>query len=332
MKRIVLPFLLCIAVTTSISSRTQKFNALSDTSFLSKSAQTRHFLCTLGFQEVRFTSHDGVELAGLFFQQDNAIGTIISVPGFFPGVKEGMSTLFNLIPDNYNLLLIEHRGHGQSKGRFFSSLHSYGLVEYNDVIGACKFVSDQTNKPIVIHGICSGAFHAVHALNYMTKHHINYKVQGLVFDSGWASVLDSSLVPLIHCGTQSPLRDCLLIAYRNKNRTTIRKTYAFRCLNYALGCVMKSLRLLYLPALKKNEPHTSIFGRMRDLSVPVLFIHSHDDAYVSIKSTQELAEQTRIAHTWWIEKPSSHTVHHLKHAQEYEQQLTLFLEQCRLTS
>ena len=60
-------------------------------------------------------------------------------------------------------------------------------------------------------------------------------------------------------------------------------------------------------------------------TIPVFFIHSYDDYTAPIESAKKIALKTPFATSWWIEKPSHHTCHHLKYKTEYREHLLNFL-------
>src|SRR3989339_2007091 len=142
-----------------------------NTAFLRNSAAVEKVLKEQGFQEVYFTTKDNLKLCAIMLDQSNIQPietTIISCPGFVPGQKEGMSTLYAMFKEHpYNFLFLDLRGHGKSEGELltYSGIKHYGEFEYLDIVATVQFVVKYNqehgiNENIIIHGLCSGAFHA----------------------------------------------------------------------------------------------------------------------------------------------------------------------------
>src|SRR5207253_6165044 len=106
--------------------------------------------------------------------------------------QEDIATFYALLPEDCNILFFDARGHGNSDGSLLWKLWQYGIHEYKDILGAISCINDMNSLPIIIIGICSGAFNAAHALVSLEKNnqcHTSH-VKGLVFDSGWGSVTE----------------------------------------------------------------------------------------------------------------------------------------------
>lgn len=278
-----------------------------------------------GFEKITFPSTDGLMLSGLLLTRPNAKATIVFCAGFFPGRKEGQSPIIRMLPPEYNILLFDARGHAQSEGTFWTNLGQYGTHEHKDILGALNLVRDTVGGPIVLFGICSGAFHATHALIKLSqeKKLADYNVQGLVFDSGFVSCLEVTKVGEYHL--REKILPGMLSWYANKK--TIRNTYFYKLSAFSLTLLGQALlKLFVLPGVRKYEPDTNLADKMHTLDCPVLFIHSKDDNYAPFEQTKALADSVKHKTCWWIEH-SSHALHALKHKHEYRKQLLSFLKE-----
>lgn len=276
-----------------------------------------------GFKPVTFKASDGVKLSGLFLKQPNAVGTLIFCAGFFPGRKEGQAPIFRMLPPRYNILFFDARGHAKSEGPFFSTLSQYGKHEYKDVLGAISFVNKNIGGKIVVYGVCAGAFHAAHALIKLSQENKldELGISGLVFDSGYASFLQTTQAGKYHL--REKLLPGMLHWYADKKK--IKDTYFYKLSAFCLtnlGLTLK--KFLVTPGLKKLEPETNLLDKMHAIGCPVFFIHSHDDNYAPFENAQQLAETVQNKTCWWIEH-SSHALHALKHKHEYRKRLLSFL-------
>jgi hypothetical protein len=109
-------------------------------------------------REVNFFNDDQQKLSGLFFERKNAPVNIIYVTGFFypnAPTKEWAAPLSQIFP-NFNILLFDWRGQGESEGENGMFKKDFGANAYPDIQAAINFVRKQNNKFIVLHGFCFG--------------------------------------------------------------------------------------------------------------------------------------------------------------------------------
>jgi len=301
-----------------------------DTAFLKRPEAVRKRLRAEGFKQLFFQSTDKLKLDALFLQRPNATCNVILCAGWLPGRKEGMASFYTLLPPTCNILMFDARGHGRSEGPLLRNLWSYGVDEYNDVIGALDFVRSKNALPTVIVGLCAGAFNAAHALIVLHRQgRLDcYDVRGLVFDSGWASVdaVSRTALPTAACEFVRS-RLCRLTGQKN-DRTGADDSAVVRT---ALAGVQSLYRLghgmVYAPFEQKNERKTNLFDKIGELPLPLLFIHASDDQYVAIEDTRRLCAAAQRPKEWWIETPSKHACHHLKYTDAYRMQLCGFMHQ-----
>lgn len=271
-----------------------------------------------GFKKVFFTTADNLRLYGLFLDQSaskNINGTIIYCAGFYPGTKEGMSSFYTLLKDQpYNFLIFDARGHQKSQGSLFSyqSLKNYGTCEFQDIVASIQFLNSynqehQISPTIIIHGICSGAFHTIKALQYLNKTNINQTntIKGIIFDSGWLRVSDI-VEPTI----------CAEITKRLKNSWF---SWLIRPLCYF------SLQLYRLTLKHHHFKIPDITNDIAQISCPILFVHSINDPYVPIKPIQTLVQNCCYPNSWWIHH-NSHANFHMKEPEAYKRKIMDFLE------
>lgn len=283
-----------------------------------------------GFQEGFFTTSDKLNINYLYLPRSQAEYTMIFCCGWLPGRKEGLASFYALMPQNCNMLFFDARGHGKSDGPLLSNFWEYGKKEYKDVIAAIRFAHEQSSKPIILFGICAGAFHAAHALITLEKNKklADLTVAGLIFDSGWGSVSTSS-----HSAPRARIRESIASAAahiygskqskKHENNVVIRTISQLAANTYSVAHALLVRPLLYL-----NEKRTNLFDKIHQMRTPVFFIHAHDDEYTTIKDVKTLARLVERKKCWWITEPSSHASHHLKHKDEYRAQLCTFIGSC----
>lgn len=280
-----------------------------------------------GFTSVTLTAPDGISLDALFLERPHARCNMVLCAGWLPGRKEGMASFLPLIPPDCNVLIFDARAHGKSGGSFVTSLYSYGMHEYKDIIGALNFIKIKNNTPTFIVGTCAGAFNAAHALIHLKKSNNleGYNIAGLVFDSGWADVTSTS-----HSVIQAQINESLalktstLIKCDKKNA---RNSLVFKIASASSGLLWRIVHTAVIwPAYYLQESSSSLYGKMKDLTVPVFFIHSTDDEYTPALNLEKLIAETPFKRCWWITTPSKHACHNLKYKKEYQTHLHTFID------
>ncbi len=315
--------LIFVSVFFSANSQDWQNSPYFNTKFLSQYDAVAHRLITHdGFQDGFFTTEDGVSINYLWLVRPNASYTMILCSGFWPGRKEGLATFYAMLSDNCNILLFDARGHAQSTGRFWSQMWRYGCNEYKDIIGAVAWAYNQRSVPIVIYGVCSGAFNAAHAVLQMQKRNeINrYNVRGLVFDSGWSSVAE-----VAHTALPSESERVL----NKKIKTGSDMVNSLLCkmvLAVIRGGVTVGHYCFVRPISWGYKNQTDLIEKIDGISIPIMYIHAKDDTYAPIKAVKQLADKTPRKTCWWITQPSKHACHYLKFKELYRSRLLDFVQ------
>jgi pimeloyl-ACP methyl ester carboxylesterase len=294
------------------------------TAFLKDRLAVRESLKKTGFQEIIFKTSDNISLSGLFLLRPHATCNVIVCAGWLPGTKEGMATFYALLPEYCNILFFDARGHGQSKGPFLWNLWRYGIDEYKDILGAISYINRINELPIVITGICSGAFNAAHALIDLEKNNIQVQsnVKGLIFDSGWGSVTEITRTAPF-AGLEKRLVALLKYMYHTKH--DLKQSIFYKLCSYCTQNFCKiSYHLCAKPLVNRYEKITNLFDKIHRITVPIFFIHSYDDTYAAKNDVLHLAQHTLHKKCWWLEQ-SYHAKHHLLHKDLYKQKLSDFI-------
>jgi pimeloyl-ACP methyl ester carboxylesterase len=280
--------------------------------------KTQKELFKLGFKKVFFMTSDKVELCGLFLdksKKETVKGTIIYCGGFYPGLKEDMSSFYSLLIDKpYNILLFDARGHSESKGDVFSytGIKNYTVNEYLDIIGAVEFINrynteNNIRRDIILHGNCAGAFNAIKAVDNIIKNNDFEKscIKGIIFDSGWFC-LDEIAKPTIYAHFERHLKDGWFWWAAKPISYITYQIYNFLFLNH-----------------HKTLPN--IYESIKNIKCPIFFVHCTDDNYVPIKPVQETAPKCNCTYYWWINH-NSHGSYHIHNYDCYQEKLLEFLE------
>lgn len=289
-----------------------------DTTFLRNSPAVEKVLKAEGFFEVDFTTKDNLNINAIMLDQSNNVdvaATIISCPGFVPGRKEGMTTLYAMLKEKpYNFIFIDSRGHGKSDGELltFKGIKHYGESQYLDVVATIKFIIDYNKKQnissnIIIHGLCSGAFHTIKAVGYLKESDPEtYNcIKGIVFDSGWPVIGDIA-------------------------ETVVAAESASRCETYNVPYLQPYLEYVMLKVYRYffKEQHSTqkpITDAISNIDQPILFIHAENDLFVPVHHVYPLVARAKKPTSWFI-KESSHVNNHLQYKDEYTYQMKQFIQ------
>lgn len=274
--------------------------------------KTKVLLVQEGFCPVSFYTPDGIKLHGLFLQRPHSLGTVICIEGYHDGSRFDVAALTPIIPESYNILFFNQRGYTPSKGKSWKNLWFYGMHQHQDVIGAINFVNTLTHKPIILWGTCAGAFNAAHALIHLQQQNHTYSIKGLIFDSGWGSVPHTA-----QAFSKNIARKMVQAPQVSKPDTLVEKML------YGLILVSKKLLLIDY-CWHVYHPQTTLHGKMKQLKLPILFIHAQNDHIASLNQVQQLLDETPHAFSWFVPE-STHSMIHIKQKGQYRQVLTSFL-------
>jgi len=281
-----------------------------------------------------------VQLGGLLHQRNDAECNVIYFGGWSPGRKEGGAPFWPMLRERKcNFLLLDARGHGDSKGSFMWSFLTYGS-EYKDLIGAITYMNTVSNgKPIFLLGVCAGAFHAIHAVNNwqinnrpqqkQTKNqvHTDHNVKGIIFDSGWPSfMIASRTVSLaqVNCVLLSII--LWLMRVPKNERKKIKISPLYRICSKVLGVVITTLHTIIIhPIYFFREKKTNLFDKIAKVTVPILVVHAKNDEHVPYKSVQQLFKNF-VSKTEFIVEDCKHSCVNLKYFERYKKALDTFID------
>jgi uncharacterized protein len=115
----------------------------------------------LAFQDVTFTTSDGLELGGWLVPQERARANVIFCHGHGRNRGHVMGLLPTLHDLGCNVLAFDFRGHGESPGH----TETFGPLEVEDLRAAESFLTSRfPGKPLFLVGISYGAAVALQAL------------------------------------------------------------------------------------------------------------------------------------------------------------------------
>ncbi len=247
-----------------------------------------------GAEQVSFETVDGITLQGIFFPVEQAQGSLLLCHGY-KSCKEFQYRFLAMFP-SYNILMFDFRAHGQSDGW----ITSIGCHEYKDVSAAATFLRQKTisttgsTKPLFILGVSMGG----------------------------AATLKA-------CALDPTLCDAMVID----------STYAHLTKMFLRGFSLR-VGLPYYPffpvikALFHYYADCSLFSAnnimyAQNITAPVFFIHSCDDAFIKPKDTVKMyaAATNSVCAKIWIAPSCEHGYLHVRQPDRYAEKINNFFKQ-----
>ena len=213
-------------------------------------------------EEIDLITRDGIRLHSWLFRSPTARASVIALHGH-GGNKHTCLPLAWLLFPAYNVLLLDHRGHGQSEGR----RTTIGYEERLDVHAAVDLLEARGLGPVGIFGMSMGGATALLASAE------DPRIVAVVADSPYARLrwaVQQSAVLRGYPGFVAPA-----LAY--------------------LGCWMTSLHLRY--RMRAFDP-IEVVGRIAPR--PLLLMHGVDDDIIPVTSAYALFERAGEPKELWL--------------------------------
>lgn len=134
------------------------------------------------YESVYIKSHDGLTLAGKYYEVQPGAPVIIMFHGYRSMAYRDCSGVFKLALElGYNMLIPDMRAHGESQGKIIT----LGIRERNDCLDWVNYVSKRLgdDRPILLAGCSMGA-----ASIMMGSELFPSQVKGLICDCGYSTI------------------------------------------------------------------------------------------------------------------------------------------------
>lgn len=235
----------------------------------------------LDVSEVNIKSYDQLKLYGkLLIQKNKTDKWMILVHGYGNTHLDCNVQANKFIEENYNLLLIDLRAHGNSEGKYIGM----GWPERKDILLWCNYLLKEfENVKIGIYGFSMGASIIMMA----SGESLPKNVKCLVVDSGYTSVYDQLL-------------------YQCKQMYNCSSKILLNIFN-----VVVKLRT------KSSLKEASSIKQLKNNKTPILFIQSDNDTFVPHSMLNELYENTIADKEKLIIKDGGHVCSHLLNPKKY---------------
>jgi alpha-beta hydrolase superfamily lysophospholipase len=241
------------------------------------------------FEDVRFRTADGLELAGWLIPHPHPRGNVIFCHGHGRnrGHVAGLLQTFHGL--GLNVLAFDFRGHGDSPGH----TSTFGQREAQDLIAAETYLRRRfPRQPVVLVGISLGAAVSLQALPELPR------VKGVWSEGAFARLGDA--VDNQFAWVPASVRGAVVGLYSRLGW---------------LDCG------LWGPAVAPLD-------RLRGVRVPVFFCHAQEDRLVPFSQGQLLYESyAGPKGHWWVAGASHYDVRQ-RHREEYLRRLRSFLDGC----
>lgn len=242
----------------------------------------------LGFdyEAISFDTDDGVEIKAWFIPAENKTKKTIIALHGYPFNKANILGFAEFLHEKYNLLFFDFRAMGESAGK----LTTGGLNEQKDLAAAIRYLKE--NKNITKVGTLGFSLGA--AVSILSAEE-NPEIKAIVSDSGYAS-----------------LHRIIRAMYRQF---------------FFLKAPFVWLSELFAKVLYGIDvAQVSPLDEIKEMKVPILFIHGEKDSQISVEDSKLLYESANQPKELWIIKGADHGESHYKEGKEYEKRVLEFFE------
>lgn len=252
----------------------------------------REWLWQHDHQPVTVLSRDGLKLSGTMFPVENARGTVLCLHGYTSNAKQDYTSLARYyIECNFQLLLVDHRAHGESEGTYIG----FGILDRYDALKWIEYLNDRfgAEKKIVVQGTSMGAATALMLSGLELPDNVAGIVSDCAFTSPW-DVFKSVLKGWYHLP-------------------------AFPLLHITNWMAKKLAGYDYRECTAKEEVKKS--------TVPILLIHGEKDNFVPTRMCEEIYRNCPDAEMQII-AGASHAESFYKDTALYKKKLEEFFVKC----
>lgn len=241
----------------------------------------------MDFEVVNFASSDGIPLVGWWIPAKASNQPIIVMCHGQNGSMDGDVSQAKMLHEaDFNVLMFDMRGHGQSGGKYVTM----GIREVLDLRATLNFVyQNYPTQPIGVLGLSMGALVAIRG----------------------ASEASSYIKCLVLDGTTGDIHVTMTRWLTHKH---IPKFVAQSFIRLALR-----LGAIYSDAPIHHVDPARWVKQIKDC--PLLFIHSEDDEFVDLAVIQNLQTMTAEPTDLWVASDCKHREAYAKHPTDYQERV-----------
>lgn len=292
MRRLLWVLLALIVVAAGVILGISGYAASSLTQFMRVPIQQTPSEYGLEYADISFLSRDGLLLRGWWLEVGYAKPVIVMVHGSERNRAEPAEKMLGiakeLISHDYNVLMFDMRGHGESEGEHISA----GYYERNDLLGAIDYIRQRgMESKIGVLGFSMGA-----ATSLMATAECG-EIDAVVADSAYADIVS-------------------IIESEFSKRSDLPKFFIPIILFIA-----KNIYDVDFTAIRPVEA-------VKKISVPVFIIHGGKDDMIPVQHAYRLKEACQNPDSkLWIVPEAQHSSPYLARPVEYMSEVSSFFDE-----
>ncbi len=242
------------------------------------------------FKEYTLISRDGLKLTSFYLETKGADKIAILFHGYRGSARNDFSPMIPFYQSlGYNILIVNQRSHGKSKGRAIT----FGIKEKFDCVDWVNFSNKEfNNKETILVGISMGASTVLLA----SGQNLPKNVKTIIADCGYTSPYEiiKNTMKLI--------------------RMPIYPTIWYISFYYKIFC-------------KGNLKTECVKQAVRKSKTPILFIHGTADRLVPFRMSQENFDATKVKKDILLVEGASHAGSYVQATKIYEEKVTKWLKE-----
>ncbi len=262
--------------------------------YVSGIREDREWLWQHEHESVTILSRDGLKLSGTMFPVENSRGTVLCLHGYTSNAEQDYTSLARYyMENNFQILLVDHRAHGQSEGTYIG----FGILDRYDALKWIEYLNHRfgIEKKILVQGTSMGAATALMLSGLKLPKNVAGIVSDCAFTSPW-DVFKSVLKNWYHLP-------------------------AFPLLHITNWMAKRLAGYDYRSCTAKEEVKKS--------SVPILLIHGEKDTFVPTSMCEEIYRNCPDAEMQII-AGASHAESFYKDTALYKKRLQEFFVKCEI--
>jgi dipeptidyl aminopeptidase/acylaminoacyl peptidase len=244
----------------------------------------------LTYEEVTFSSRDGLTLRGWFIPAPEVRGTVVFCHGHAGSMDPDVKYAPAFHERGYNVLMFDFRGHGRSEGQHVSM----GYYERQDLLGAVDYLEKRGIDRVGVLGFSMGG-----AVAMATAPH-SEAIRAVVSDGGFARLSDTIAAGVREQGLPGFLAS--LVGH-----------LIVRLMGLRLGCSPSGADPICW--VDKIAPRG------------LFIIHGALDPFVAVEEARELYAAASEPKEIWIVPEAGHRQADRHHPEEYRHRVLAFFDQ-----
>jgi len=239
------------------------------------------------FKEVKIQSRDKITLYGRYLNR-NSEKTMIFFNAYRGNSKQDYLHMLRFYKSlEYNLLFVDQRAHGKSKGVVIT----FGVKEKYDVVDWVEYVREYYNpREIILVGISMGASTVLMASDIVDNH----LVKGIIADCGYTSIYN--------------------VLTQTLEAIAMPSKFALKCISFWLY-IFKHVKLI-------NADTTNAVART---DIPILYIHGVADKFIPSAMSEDNYNSTNTYSSLLLVDRAGHAGSYICDKRKYEYTVKEFL-------